>query len=263
VEPKWLEMATLALVPAFLLLDVIVSARPLHRPRHWRARGIVVTLVMIVWSTWFALTLGGVLGEATLFDLSGLGAWGAIVGVLVYELGHYAYHRAAHRWSWLWRAGHQMHHSAERIDAFGAYWLHPLDAAAFTAIQVLVFFPLLGLAPVAGALGALFLTFNGMFQHANLRTPRWLGYVIQRPESHGLHHARGVHGYNYADLPLWDIVFGTFRNPTEPPAEAGFYDGASLRIGAMLLGRDVSRPAAARSRPIEGPATDDPGVASA
>jgi sterol desaturase/sphingolipid hydroxylase (fatty acid hydroxylase superfamily) len=52
-----------------------------------------------------------------------------------------------------------------------------------------------------------------MFQHANLRTPRWLGYIIQRPESHGIHHERGLHAFNYADLPLWDMVFGTFRNP--------------------------------------------------
>ena len=34
--------------------------------------------------------------------------------------------------------------------------------------------------------------FYGMFQHWNVRTPQWLGYVIQRPESHGLHHELGV-----------------------------------------------------------------------
>jgi sterol desaturase/sphingolipid hydroxylase (fatty acid hydroxylase superfamily) len=83
-----------------------------------------------------------------------------------------------------------------------------------------------------------------LFQHANVRTPVWLGYIIQRPESHSVHHARGSHAYNYAGLPLWDLVFGTFRNPREFEAEAGFYNGASRRIGAMLAGLDVaSRPA--------------------
>jgi hypothetical protein len=41
-------------------------------------------------------------------------------------------------------------------------------------------------------------------------------------------------------LPLWDIVFGTFKNPSVWEGSAGFQDGASLRIGAMLIGADVS-----------------------
>ena len=79
-----------------------------------------------------------------------------------------------------------------------------------------------------------------MFQHANLKTPRWLGYVIQRPESHIIHHQRGLHRYNYCDLPVIDMLFGTFRNPVDVEPVCGFYDGASSRIGDMLLGRDVT-----------------------
>ena len=237
-----LELAALALIPLFLAADFSFSARAFHRPRFWRLRAGLVTLAIVVWSTWFALTLGGLLADVHVFDLSGLGLWGAPLGVLVYEFGHYWYHRAAHRFDWLWRAGHQMHHSAESLDAFGAYWLHPVDAALFTAIQVLVMYPLLGLAPEAGALAALWLTFNAFFQHANVRTPAWLGYVLQRPESHLVHHGRGVHAYNYADLPLWDMLFGTFRNPATIDAQAGFYDGASSRVAEMIAFQDVSRP---------------------
>jgi hypothetical protein len=82
--------------------------------------------------------------------------------------------------------------------------------------------------------------FSAMFQHANLNTPAWMGYFIQRPESHGIHHERGIHRYNYSDLPLWDIVFGTFRNPKTFAGEVGFEWGSSRRVGALLLGRDVS-----------------------
>ena len=46
--------------------------------------------------------------------------------------------------------------------------------------------------------------------------------------------------YNFADLPLWDIVFGTFRNPAEYPGECGFEGGRDQRIGAMLLFADVN-----------------------
>jgi sterol desaturase/sphingolipid hydroxylase (fatty acid hydroxylase superfamily) len=136
-----------------------------------------------------------------------------------------------------------MHHSAESLDAFGAYYLHPLDAALFTTWAVIAFFPILGLTPEAGAAASAFLAFNAAFQHANIRTPRWLGYLIQRPESHGIHHAAGIHRYNYADLPLWDMVFGTFRNAqTARRLRTGFYTGASGRLFDMLIGRDVSRP---------------------
>ena len=104
------------------------------------------------------------------------------------------------------------------------------------------FFPLLGLSVEAGVIGAFFLTFNAMFQHMSIKTPQWLGYIIQRPESHSVHHAKGIHRYNYSDLPLWDIVFGTFRNPKEFQTEHGFYQGASSRIPEMLTFQDVTAP---------------------
>ncbi|WP_280156068.1 sterol desaturase family protein [Piscinibacter sp. XHJ-5] len=241
---SWLEILTLSLLPAFLLLDLAYRA---HRPpeaRGWRVRALGVTAFNFVLSLAVGQLWAGLLAGYSLFDSSGLGTVaGAALGVLVYELVHYVYHRSAHRFDWLWRLGHQMHHSAESLDAWGAYFLHPVDAALFVTWSSLVLFPLLGLSPEAGALATAFLTFAAVFQHANVRTPRWLGWLIQRPESHAVHHARGVHAHNYADLPLWDMVFGTFRNPPggERPAQ-GFYDGASRRLIDMLLWRDVSRP---------------------
>lgn len=236
---------TLALIPAFILLDLVYRHRHFETPRFWRLYALVVTVGIFVITSWVAGMWGELFEGVSLLDLSSLGAiGGAVVGVLVYEFFHYWYHRSAHQWNWLWRAGHQMHHSAESLDAFGAFYLHPLDAAIFTSISSLVFFPLLGLTTEAGVLGALFITFNGMFQHANLKTPQWLGYFIQRPEMHAVHHARGIHRYNYADLPLWDMVFGTFLNPkTVSKLAMGFYPGASARIGEMLIGRDVSKAA--------------------
>lgn len=236
-----LEMLALATIPLFLLLDLLYRARHFATTRWWRVRAFFVTAVTFAFSIVVATFWGGVVGDRTLLDLSGWGMLGgAFAGILVYELAHYAYHRAAHRFDWLWRSAHQMHHSAESLDAFGAYYLHPLDTVAFTTLSSLVFFPLLGVSAEAGAVGAVFLTFNAMFQHANIRTPRWLGYIIQRPESHGVHHARGVHRYNYSDLPLWDLVFGTFRNPETFEGECGLTPGASARIAAMLMGVDVS-----------------------
>jgi sterol desaturase/sphingolipid hydroxylase (fatty acid hydroxylase superfamily) len=70
---------------------------------------------------------------------------------------------------------------------------------------------------------------------------------VQRPESHSRHHARGVHAGNYSDLPLFDLLFGTFHNPRDFAAETGFYDGASSRVADMLRFRDVSTAPTGRS----------------
>jgi len=98
-----------------------------------------------------------------------------------------------------------------------------------------------GITPEAALIDALALTFTGVFTHANIRTPRWLGYFIARPEMHAVHHARGSHTGNFCDLPVIDMIFGTHRNPQTFEGEVGFYDGASSRVLDMLLARDVSR----------------------
>jgi sterol desaturase/sphingolipid hydroxylase (fatty acid hydroxylase superfamily) len=237
----------LLLLLPFLALDLVHRVRRYDAPRFWRLRALLVSAAafgsaFVVGRLWFQVLPG-----STLVDGAALGTWGgALVGILVYELGHYAYHRAAHAWDWLWRMGHQMHHSAESLDAFGAYYQHPLDAALFMTIAVLAFVPLLGLTPEAAAIASAFLAFNAAFQHANIATPRWLGYLVQRPESHAVHHAQGVHHYNFSDLPLWDLVFGTFVNPAKVDAPAGFWNGASAKVVEMLAFREVSQSPTAR-----------------
>jgi len=100
----------------------------------------------------------------------------------------------------------------------------------------------LGIAPLAAAAVGTIAAFCGMFQHFNIRTPQWLGVLIQRPESHGVHHRKGFHACNYADFPPWDMLMGTFRNPKDYRGEVGFEGDAATRIAPMLLGRDANAP---------------------
>lgn len=247
---EYLSTLTLGLIPGLILIDWMIRGRKHSSTRYWRLRATLVAIATFYIAGYVAVFWAALLGDFHLIDGSGLGTWiGAAVGIAVYELGHYWYHRSAHRFDRLWHAGHQMHHSAESLDAFGAFYMHPVDAVIFTTIASMVFYPLLGLNVEAGIIGAFFLTFNAMFQHMSFKTPRWIGYFIQRPESHSVHHARGIHRYNYSDLPLWDIVFGTFRNPVGFQETHGFYDGASARIPEMLAMRDVS---VAKEEPITG-----------
>lgn len=234
---------TIGLIPGFIILDWAIRGRKHDSTKYWRIRATLVTISVFYVAGYVAVSWATILGDFHLLDGSSLGTWaGAAVGILIYELGHYWYHRLAHEIDWLWRAGHQMHHSAESLDGFGALYQHPVDAFMFTTVGSLVFYPLLGLTVEAGVIGVFFLTFNAMFQHMSFKTPRWIGYFIQRPESHSIHHGKGIHRYNYSDLPLWDMIFGTFRNPQGFQTEHGFYPGASARIGEMLIFRDVTSP---------------------
>jgi sterol desaturase/sphingolipid hydroxylase (fatty acid hydroxylase superfamily) len=201
----------------FLLLSMAIgNALPLFLPLDWMAE-----------HRWFDGTGLGVVG-------------GAIVGFLVLELAVYAWHRSAHTFGPMWRVFHQIHHSPQRVDIPGALLFHPLETVAYTLIPLFVTVIVLGLDPLAAAITGTLFTFYGLFQHWNIRTPQWLGYLIQRPESHCVHHRKGVHFYNFSDLPLWDIVFGTFRNPKQYLGECGFEGDGDRRLGAMLAFKDVN-----------------------
>jgi sterol desaturase/sphingolipid hydroxylase (fatty acid hydroxylase superfamily) len=201
----------------FLLLSMAIgNALPLLLPLNWMAE-----------KRWFDGTALGVAG-------------GTIVGFLVLELAVYAWHRSAHSFGPMWRFFHQIHHSPRRVDIPGALLFHPLETIAYTVIPLFVTVIVLGLDPLAAAITGTLFTFYGLFQHWNIRTPQWLGYLIQRPESHCVHHRKGVHFHNFADLPFWDIVFGTFRNPKQYLGECGFEGDGDRRLGAMLAFEDVN-----------------------
>lgn len=174
-------------------------------------------------------------------DGSGLGVvGGTVVGWIVLSFFSYLYHRTAHAWSPLWRVSHQIHHSPQRVDVSGSALFHPFEMVVQVLLQLFVTMLVLGLDPLAAALTGVVAAFYGIFQHWNVRTPRWLGYVIQRPEAHCLHHERGVHARNYADFPLWDMLFGSFENPREFAGACGFDAPADRRMAAMLAWRDVN-----------------------
>ena len=86
-----------------------------------------------------------------------------------------------------------MHHSAERVDTYGAFWFSPLDMVGWTALFSLCADAGRPVTPEAAIAPCCVTTFLSVFQHANVRTPRWLGLLVQRPESHSFHHERGVH----------------------------------------------------------------------
>jgi sterol desaturase/sphingolipid hydroxylase (fatty acid hydroxylase superfamily) len=232
-----------AIYAALMLWEAVTPARALPRVSGWRARGIAGFAVYFFLSSYLPFLWTDVLARWQLVDLTAIGtAAGAAIGLVVYEAGVYVWHRSMHASNALWRVFHQMHHSAERIDTYGAFWFSPLDMIGWTALSSVCLTTIVGISAESAVIVLYATTFLSIFQHANVRTPRWLGYVVQRPESHSYHHERGVHARNYSDLPIFDWLLGTFMNPGDFAPTTGFYDGASARVGEMLALRDVSTP---------------------
>jgi sterol desaturase/sphingolipid hydroxylase (fatty acid hydroxylase superfamily) len=225
---------------AFALLESLFPAKPLPRVPRWHLKGIAFFAVGGVLNATLPPLWQHAAASLRVFDLSQLGTLGgAAVAYFALDFVMYWWHRARHRIPILWRIFHQLHHSAERLDISGSVYSHPLD---MLSVALITSFggSILGATPEAAALGGYVGFVLSSFVHLNVKTPRWLGFIIERPESHSVHHERGVHAYNYASLPVIDMLFGTFKNPRERAAQAGFWDGASARLGRMLLGRDVS-----------------------
>jgi sterol desaturase/sphingolipid hydroxylase (fatty acid hydroxylase superfamily) len=236
---------TLGLFAAYaglMLWEAVLPARRLPQVPGWKLRTGISFVAYFLLSSYLPLLWDERLAAFRLFDLSALGSiGGALAGLLVYETGAYGWHRAMHASDLLWRVFHQMHHSAERLDTWSTFWFSPADMVGWTLLGSLSLVLVVGITPEAATAALLTISFLAMFQHANVRTPRWLGLIVQRPEQHRVHHGRGIHGYNYSDLPLIDALFGTLRNPTDFDAPSGFWQGASSRVKDMLSGRDLSR----------------------
>jgi sterol desaturase/sphingolipid hydroxylase (fatty acid hydroxylase superfamily) len=159
---------------------------------------------------------------------------GWFVGTFVF----YWWHRLRHAKGW-WLAFHQIHHSPSRIEVLTSFYKHPIEILCDAILSAVILYPLMG----CSLLGAFWYNFfagtGEYFYHANVKTPSWLRFLIQTPELHSIHHEFNVHQYNFSDIPLWDRLFGTYRDTTEFVERCGFPKGAESKLIPMLAFKDV------------------------
>jgi sterol desaturase/sphingolipid hydroxylase (fatty acid hydroxylase superfamily) len=225
-----------------LLVERIRPARKFPHTPWWIVIGIGFLVLTVGLSTIVPLLLpSGWIAAHSLLPGERLGLLGGIlIGYPLVALCSAIVHRLLHKFNFLWRWIHQMHHAPERVDIPGSVVFHPFDIIQNSVVSLIATVLLLGLNAEAAAWVGFVQVFYALFQHWNVRTPQFLGYIIQRPESHCVHHQRDVHAYNYSDFPLWDILAGTFRNPQKGESLAGFEPDRARRYGSMLVGRDVN-----------------------
>ncbi|HQT81999.1 MAG: hypothetical protein B7Z60_06990 [Ferrovum sp. 37-45-19] len=154
------------------------------------------------------------------------------VGYFMITFVVYWWHRLRHHSDLLWKTFHQVHHSTYRIQSLTAVYAHPLDFMSTALIINTVSYLVLGLDTEAAVLTSIITSFFDFWEHTNIKTPKWLGYFLVRPEMHRIHHEQYKHNNNYS-IPIWDILFGTYENSNRS-VECGF-DGEKERKVMRLI----------------------------
>lgn len=226
----------------FLVLERLFPGRELPHSKGWYVRVLLVNAGQLLITLATARVWIELFGDISLFHLADwdLPLVEGFVGWFVGTFFFYWWHVIRHRKGW-WLLFHQVHHSPSRIEALTSFYKHPVEILSDALLSALVLYPLLGCSMLGAFWYNFFAATGEYFYHANIRTPKWLRYFIQTPELHSIHHQFDVHHYNYADLPLWDRLFGTYRDTTEFADRCGFPAGAEQKLVQMLAFRDVYR----------------------
>ncbi len=237
----YVVLVGLIVAAIMLFVELMHPVRQWKIVRNWWARAIVfnglqictVYLATISWDNWLP---GYQVWQAKPY----LGDGSAIfIGYLVITFVYYWWHRLRHEVDFLWRWCHQLHHSPQRIEILTTFYKHPLELILNSFLSSLILYVFIGLDAFAASQVILITGIAELFYHWNIKTPYWLGFVFQRPESHCIHHQYQWHKNNYSDLPIWDILFGTFQNPRDTKFICGFDEAKEQAVMPMLMGQDL------------------------
>lgn len=176
-----------------------------------------------------------VLAHATGLELSIAGAplaFQTVVLFVLYTLFDYWSHRLDH--SKVFWPLHRFHHSAESFSVLTAARVHP---AMFTAV-VGAILPGVFLAcdPAALAYVGLVVIIIRLLVHSRIESNfGWIGrWVVQSPLHHRLHHSLNRMPINLGILPIWDRLFGTWRDAPKQAMSIGtpapYHHGAGVLL---------------------------------
>lgn len=221
--------------------------------QRWQKHGIVfvitglVSLSIVVPITEWASEMVAWRASYPIFDAS----WVLFFDLLILDLWIYFWHRANHRFDFLWRF-HEIHHLDQDMDATTALRFHfgeVILSVCFRAIVMLVLdIPLLHI-----MLFEVLVMCSAIFHHSRLKLPRWVEkyayYMWVTPRYHHTHHHAKVEDLNshFATLlPIWDRIFKTYHGYTDHyDAQMGVLDQKGQLVSDLpaigLLKRPFAR----------------------
>jgi sterol desaturase/sphingolipid hydroxylase (fatty acid hydroxylase superfamily) len=233
-------LLTIIATALFLVLERVYPGRGLPASAGWYVRALAINFAQLGITLATGMLWRRVGGGQSLWHLA---AWGfpmaeGFVGWFLGTFVFYWWHRLRHQ-DGFWRIFHQVHHSPARIEILTSFYKHPVEIFTNAMISGALLYLLLGCSVLGTFWYNFFAATGEYFYHANLKTPGWLRYLVQTPELHSIHHEYGVHAFNYGDIPIWDRMFGTYKDTATFAPRCGFPDGAEQRLGAMLAFVDV------------------------
>lgn len=211
----------------FLLLFLLERVYPLRQPTQplWQ-RLIVNTCVTAIAGAVYLICVqpaAAFMLRWTAQQPFGLVQWVRLPAIvsgtlafLLMDLSYYYWHRATHKFPFLWRF-HNAHHIDRDLDVSTAFRFHFIEILLSTGFRVIQV-ALIGVsAPVYLLYEAAFQA-NTLFHHSNVKLPleleRWLNLVLVTPRMHGIHHSQVQEetNSNYSSVfPWWDRLHRTLR----------------------------------------------------
>ena len=139
-----------------------------------------------------------------------------LIGVALFDMTTYWFHRMAHKIPLLWRL-HRVHHSDTTMDSTTYFRIHPLEILVFGTANI-IGAAIFGLDLMTMTLYFFILIPFALLEHTNFIIPRWvditLGWIFVTPNMHKVHHEQDRHytDSNFADIFIvWDRLFGTYK----------------------------------------------------
>jgi sterol desaturase/sphingolipid hydroxylase (fatty acid hydroxylase superfamily) len=179
------------------------------------------------------------------FNVLDAPAWvGIIASVVFLDFAIYLQHVMFHAVPALWRL-HRMHHADLDFDVTTGARFHPIEILLSMLIKFAVI-AVIGAPAAAVIIFEVLLNATAMFNHGNFRLPAGLDRVLRlfvvTPDMHRVHHSIEDHETNSNfgfNLPLWDRLFGTYKDQPDAGHEAmtiGIRDYREPKLASDLPG---------------------------
>jgi sterol desaturase/sphingolipid hydroxylase (fatty acid hydroxylase superfamily) len=205
-----LIVATVGL--CMIIYEYSRPGRNLPAVRGWWLRAILFNGFQ-VFSVWFAgVAWDGWLVRHRFFSSASLGTYGeAFLGYFAITFVFYWWHRWRHSSPFLWRWVHQIHHSPQRIEVITSFYKHPFEVLLDSLFMSLILYFGVGAEPRSAAGAVMLSGLAELVYHWNVRTPHWLGFIFQRPESHCIHHQQALRHLPESPRMGWTLRLRTYR----------------------------------------------------
>ena len=211
-----------------ILMGALEALFPARKRLQKRASRWVTNLGLVIIDTlairllFPIIAVGAALWAQTqgwgVLNLVAMPNWAAIImAVIILDMMIYWQHVAFHRIPILWRL-HKVHHADRDLDASSGLRFHPVEIV-ISMLYKMVVVVLLGAPVLAVIIFEILLNACALFNHANVRLPRWverpLRLVMVTPALHRIHHSvieRETNTNFGFSVIWWDKIFKSYTD---------------------------------------------------